>query len=73
LVDQVPDQVLAGYGVADGGVRQGVREAVAVLCDERGDPLRLAAQEMVALREARNQRDAEAEILLSMRVFGERL
>jgi hypothetical protein len=73
LVDQVPDRVLAAYGIADGGVRQGVREAVAVLCDERGDPLRLAAREMVGLGEARNQRDAEAEILLSMRAFGERL
>jgi hypothetical protein len=73
LVDQVPDQVLAGYGVADGGVRPSVREAVAVLGDERGDPLRWAAREMVALGEARNQRDAEAEILLSTRAFGERL
>lgn len=73
LVDQVPDQVLASYGVADGGVRQGVREAVALLCDARGDPLQLAAAEMVGLGEARNQRDAETEILLSMRAFDERL
>lgn len=73
LVDQVPDQVLASHGVADGGVRQGVREAVALLCDARGDPLRLAAAEMASLEEARSQRDAEAEILLSMRAFGKRL
>lgn len=73
LVDNVPDQVLASYGIADGGVRQGVRGAVALLCDEDGDPLRLAAEEMVSLEEADNQRDAEAEIRLSMREFAERL
>jgi hypothetical protein len=73
LIDQVPDQVLASYGVADGGVRQGVREAVALLCDAQGDPLRLAAAEMVELGEARNQRDAETEILLAMRAFEKRL
>lgn len=73
LVRNVPDQVLASFGLADGAVRQGVRSAVAMLCDEGGDPLRLAAEEMVDLDEARNQRDAEAEILLAMREFAERL
>jgi hypothetical protein len=69
LVDHVPDQVLASYRAADGGVRLAVRDAVWRLCDERGDPLRLAAEEMVRLGEARNQRDAEAEILLAMRAL----
>lgn len=73
LVNHVPNQVLASYGVADGGVRQGVRDAVTLLCEERGDPLRLAGEEMVNVGEVRNQRDAEAEILLAMREFAERL
>lgn len=73
LVDQVPDQVLASYGIADGGVRQGVREATSLLCEAQSDPLRLAAAEMVDLGEARNQRDAEAEILAGMRAFDKRL
>jgi hypothetical protein len=73
LVDHVPDQVLASYDTADGGIRQGVRDAVMSLCDRDGDPLRFAASEMVRLGEARNQRDAEAEIFLAAKAFGERL
>lgn len=73
LVDHVPDQVLASYGTADGGIRQGVRDAVWRLCDRDGDPLRFAASEMVRLGEAHNQRDAEAEVLLAARAFSERL
>ncbi len=73
LVDHVPDQVLASYGTADGGIRRGVRDAVGRLLDRDGDPLRFAASEMVRLGEAHNQRDAEAEIFLVARAFAERL
>lgn len=73
LVDNVPDQVLISYASAGGGVRRGMREALTALGDEGGDSLRFAAEEMVALGEADNQRDAETEILLGVRAFTERL
>lgn len=73
LVEHAADQVLASYEVADGGVRRGVREAVALFFDEHGDPLRLAGEEMVRLGEAGSQRDAEAEIRISMREIAARL
>jgi hypothetical protein len=73
LIAHVPDQVLDSYCIAEGGIRQGVRSGVMLLCDPDGEPLRLAAAEMVSLGEARNQRDAEAEILLTMRDFSKRL
>lgn len=73
LIGHVADQVLDSYRIADGGVRQGVRNAVMLLCDPDDEPLRLAAEEMVRLGEARNQRDAEAEILMTMRDFRKRL
>ncbi|HET7484860.1 MAG TPA: hypothetical protein VFJ64_05720 [Solirubrobacterales bacterium] len=73
LLDHVPDEVFRSYGAADGHVRKRVRRATELLADRDGEPVRFAAEEMVKLGEAPNQRDAEAEILIAARAFSERL
>jgi hypothetical protein len=72
LIAQIPDELLAAYGIANGHVRERVRKAVSVLAAD-GTEVRLAGEEMVELRDAGNQRDAEAEIRLAAQSFAENL
>lgn len=72
LLGHVPDEVLRSYQLADGHVRKRVRVATKLLTEE-GEPVQLAAEEIVKLEEAANQRDAEREIVLAARAFEERL
>ncbi len=72
LLEYASEEVLDTYNAADAAVKERVRLAVATLAVE-GDEIQLAGREMVELGAAENQRDAEAEILLGARAFGERL
>lgn len=72
LLAHAEDEVLATYADADGGVRGRVRKAIDQLQSDT-DAIRLAAEEMVALGEARSQADAEREVVLVARAFSKRL
>lgn len=73
LFRHVPEDVLRSYELAQAQVRQRVRAAARLLCDDGCEPVRLAAEEMVELEEADSLRDAEQEVLLTAEAFMERL